>query len=99
MDKELLKAKARGITISIEKMNEKQRLSVPSGQFGEDYNRLLTLVTQACPTLVPLLPPPVDFYEGGSGRMYTNQSFGEIDNYCEQLFQLLSTNSKCHESA
>lgn len=90
-DKEFLKAKARGITISIEKMNEKQRLSTPSGEFGADYNRLRTLVIDACPDLVPLLPPPVAFYEGGNDRSFTYQSFGEIDNYCEQIFQLLST--------
>ena len=91
VDKELLKAKARGITISIGKMDEKQRASTPSAEFGEDYNRLRTLVLQLRPDLAPLLPPPAAFYSGGSGLAFTHQSFGEIDAYCEQLFQLLST--------
>jgi hypothetical protein len=73
-------------------MDEKQRASTPSGEFGEDYNRLRSLVLQLRPDLAPVLPPPVAFYSGGSsGRAFTHQSFGEIDAYCEQLFQLLST--------
>lgn len=36
IDKELLKAKTRGITISIGKMDQKQRTVTPSGEFGED---------------------------------------------------------------
>lgn len=91
MSKEVLKAKARGFTISIQKMDEKQRMSTPSGEFGEDYNRLRSLVLELRPDLRPVLPPAVAFYSGGSGRNFTHQSFGEIDAYCEQLFQILSS--------
>lgn len=91
VSKEILKAKARGITISIEKMNENQRTATPSGDFGEDYNRLRELVLQSRPDLGPVLPPAVRFYRSQGGSNFTQQSFGEIDAYCEQIFQILST--------
>jgi hypothetical protein len=91
ISKEVLKAKARGFTISIGKMDEKQRAATPSVGFGEDYNRLRSLVLQVRPDLNSLLPPPVTFYGGGSGQDFTHERFGEIDTYCEQIFQILST--------
>jgi hypothetical protein len=94
VSKDTLKAKARGFTISIEKMDEKQRDSTPSGEFGEDYNRLRVLVLQSLPNFAPILPPPVAFYQGGGGRLFTYQSFGEINTYCEQIFQMLSTDDE-----
>jgi len=89
--KDVLKAKARGFTIAIEKMNEKQRMSTPTGDFGEDYNRLRALVLELRPDLKPALPPGVTSFRAQSGETYTRQSFGEIDTYCEQIFQILSS--------
>lgn len=86
-----LMAKAKGFTISIEKMDEKQRANTPSGQYGEDYNKLLGFVGKLCPNLIELLPPRVGTRHGSSGHItYSEQSFGEINTYCEQIYQLLS---------
>lgn len=86
-----LMAKARGFNLSIEKMNEKQSLSTVSGDYGDDYNRLRQLTIDNFPDLAPLLPPSVTTYTSrSSGNKYTEQSYGEIDTYCEQIFQLLS---------
>jgi hypothetical protein len=90
MTKDVLKAKARGFTISIEKMNEKQRTSSPTGNFGEDYNRLRSLVLELRPDLQAALPPAVTINRGDFGT-YTRESYGEIDTYCEQIFQILSS--------
>ena len=89
ISKKVLMAKARATTTSIEKMDEKQRSSTASGEYGEDYNKLRELVAQMYPHLKELLPPSVWTYEEGMSR-FTQQSYGEIDTFCEQIFQLLS---------
>ncbi len=92
-NKELM-AKAKGFTISIEKMDEKQRANTPSAEFAEDYNRLLTLTSTLHPNLNDLLPHRVGTHLGASGnRKYSDQSFAEINTYCEQIYQLLSEQS------
>ncbi len=94
LSRNILKAKARGFTIAIEKMTEKQRLSTATGDFGEDYNRLRSLVLGQYPDLGSALPPAVTVYRGQSGETYTQQSFGEIDTYSEQIFQILSSSEE-----
>jgi len=89
--KKSLMAKARGFTASIDKMNEKERALIPSGEYGDDYNRLRDLVLQQYPHLKELLPPAVETYVGAGGRTrYTHQRYSEINTFSEQLFQLLS---------
>jgi hypothetical protein len=83
-------AKARGFTISIGKMDEKTKMSRPSGAFGDDYNRLLAAATAAFPALVPLLPPSVRTYEVSGGGRYAELSVNEIDAFCEQIYQLIA---------
>lgn len=87
-----LMAKARGFTMSIEKMNESQRNATVNSKYGEDYNNLRARTEELLPDLAPLLPPTVDIIRasGSSNVTYTNESFGEISTYCEQIFQLLS---------
>lgn len=86
----LIMAKARGFTISIEKMNDKDRIRTPNGDFGKDYNRLLAAAKQLYPDIADLLPPTVGIYESGSGSEYTDSHYSELDSYCEQIFQLVS---------
>ena|SRR5437899_6661676 len=87
-----LMAKARGFTTSIQKMDEKQKANAPSGEYGDDYNKLRNLVARLYPQLAELLPPPVKIYSGhGGDRHYTQQSYSEIDTFCEQITQLLSS--------
>lgn len=88
--KNALIAKARGFTNSIQKMDEKQKLIPPSGEYGEDYNKLRSLVEKHYLRLIELLPPQVQFYESAA-RQYTRQSYAEIDTFCEQIIQLLSS--------
>ncbi len=88
--RKLLMAKARGFTISISKMLEKDRVQTPTGPFGEDYNRLRDAVAKACPPLESLLPPSVRIYQSQGGGIYAASRYSELDAYCEQIFQLLS---------
>ena len=90
ISKNALIAKARGFTISIQKMDEKQRANSPSAEYGEDYNKLRNLVQQQHSGLSDVLPPPVQFYKGGV-RVHTLQRYSEIDTFCEQIVQLLSS--------
>ena len=87
--KKHLMAKARGFTLSIGKMRDNQRDRTPSGDYGDDYNKLRNLTAQLHNDLADILPPLVATYEDG-GERYTEQSYAEIDTYCEQIFQLLS---------
>ncbi len=89
--KKELMAKARGFTLSIEKMDEKQRANTPSGKFADDYNKLLNLTSELYPALNPLLPPPVKTRQSStSSTVWSEQTFAEINTFCEQIFQLLS---------
>ena len=92
ISKNALIAKARGFTISIQKMDEKQRGRTPSAEYGEDYNNLRNLVAKLYPRLIDLLPPEVQFFEGGTSN-FTRQGYSEIDTFCEQIVQLLSSQS------
>lgn len=87
--RQLLMAKARGFTISIEKMNEKDRSRTPAGQYAKDYNQLLAATQKMHPELDGLLPPAVRTYLN-YGSEYSAAHFNEIDSYCEQIYQLLS---------
>lgn len=91
LSKNDLIAKARGFTKSVEKMDEKQKSTKPSGEYGNDYNRLRQLVLKQYPQLIDLLPPQVRVCPvAGGSRHYTEQSYSEIDTFCEQIIQLLS---------
>ncbi len=92
ISKKDLIAKARGFTTSIEKMDEKQKASTPSGEYGDDYNKFRTLVERLYPQLADLLPPLVKTYTiASSSYHYTKQSYSEIHTFCEQISQLLSS--------
>jgi hypothetical protein len=86
-----LMAKARGFTISIAKMNEKDRIRRPSGEFGEDYNRLHAETLAFLPSISSLMPPTVRVYsQRETGSRLAESSYSELDAYCEQIFQLAS---------
>lgn len=90
--KNILIGKARGFTNSIQRMDEKQKSQRPSGEYGSDYNTLRELVRKHYPSLAELLPPLVHIYRGSSGeRTYTTQSYSEIDTFCQQIIELLSS--------
>jgi hypothetical protein len=86
----LLMAKARGFTISVAKMLEKDRVQTPTGPFGADYNRLREAAAKSFPVLEPLLPPTVRIFQSQAGSMMAASRYSEMDAYCEQIFQLLS---------
>ncbi len=92
MNKKLIMAKARGFTISIEKMGEEEkRLATPSASFSDDYNRLRQASATLHPELESLLPPEVSFkISAHDGERYARSRFSEIDAYCEQIYQLMS---------
>ncbi len=91
----VLIAKARGITNSIEKMVETQRKAIPTGMYGENYNRLRENVASFLRHNYQgqgenLLPPNVDFFSNSSNRQFCHQSYGEIHTFCEEIAQILS---------
>lgn len=92
INNETLKAKAQGFTISIGKMDDKQRSQSPSEEYGKDYNNLRALVLDAHSDLGNILPPAVTFFQGNSSR-FARQSYGEISTFCEQIYQILSTHN------
>src|SRR6266705_536089 len=91
ISKKDLIAKARGFTTSIEKMDEKQKASTPSGEYGDDYNKFRTLVERLYPQLAVLLPLVKTYKSASSSYHYTKQSYSEIHTFCEQISQLLSS--------
>jgi hypothetical protein len=90
--KKILMAKAKGFTISIEKMNDNERSRTPSFKFGTDYNLLRDAVASRYPSVTEFLPPSVGMKtEGGRSETgYTAGYYSEIYTYCEQIFQMLS---------
>jgi hypothetical protein len=90
--RELVKAKAQGFIQSIRQLGEKERRSIPHGEFGRDYNILREAAAQLLGGDSDLLPPNVKVEQSLTpGHEYTVQSYAEILTYCEQIFQLLST--------
>jgi hypothetical protein len=92
VNKKTLMAKARGFTISIEKMKGEDKRTQPSAALGRDYNRLLEATRGLYPDLEPLLPPAVAIEPNtfGMNEEISMASHSELDAYCEQIFQLVS---------
>ena len=88
-DKKELLAKARGLTLSIDKMDAKQRMEKPNVNYGNDYNNLRTITARLYPDLAKLFPPAVSIYRGSEFGDYVEESYGEMNTYCEQIYQLL----------
>ncbi len=89
--KRQLMAKARGFTTSISKLSKDERLSSPSGSYGEDYNRLRAAVVKLYAYLGDILPPNVDIERSAmTGGSFTYQSYAEINTYCEQIYEILN---------
>ncbi len=87
-------AKARAITTSIARLTAKERVAQPSGRFGEDYNRLRSLVLKEYPELEPLMPPEVAILKSGfTDEYFTSQPYAELDGFAEQIYQLLDSHS------
>lgn len=83
-------AKALGITTSINRKTGAERTTWPSAAFADDYNRLRTAALECYPELAGLLPPDVDVSRGQDGERHSSLSFGEIDAFAEQIYQLLA---------
>jgi hypothetical protein len=90
--KKILMAKAKGFTISIEKMNDNERTRTPSFKFGTDYNLLRNTVASRYPSVTEFLPPSVTIKVevNRTDNGYTAGYYSEINTYCEQIFQILS---------
>ena len=91
IDKKLLIAKAQGVTEAYKKMAPQERVRLPDVSYGEDYNNLRALILANCAPIADLLPPEVQFSEGGPGiRPHTKQAYATINTHCEQIIQILS---------
>lgn len=91
LDKILLMKKANGIVQSIEKMSPQERSLLPTHSFGEDYNKLRSMVIQADAALVEYMPPVVTFEEFGmNGELISKQRYSEIHGFCRQIVEFLS---------
>jgi hypothetical protein len=89
--RKLLMAKALGFTNAIGKLSREERSKNPSGTYGDDYNALRQSVLIAYPELDSLLPPAVTIGESQYGSKFTDEKYGEILTFCEQIFHLLDT--------
>ncbi|WP_237607737.1 hypothetical protein, partial [Roseimaritima sediminicola] len=88
--KQRLIKKLLGLIQSIETMTNEEKTSYPTDAFGDDYNRLRSMVIESEPELERFMPPEVEVYESaGMGRL-TTQKFGEIHVFSSQIYQLLS---------
>ena len=85
--KDMLRGKAVGITISIDKMDGKHRQGFPSRKFGEDYNLLRDAVMSQFPDMGPLMPPGVGTMVDATHL--TDASYAEVRTYAEQISQML----------
>ena len=83
-----MKQKAQGFVLAIDKMSDDAKKDHPSPQFGEDYNRLVTMVRMAAPELTNLLPPDVEFNTYNYEKR-TVQTYNEMCAYCHQIIQML----------
>lgn len=87
----LLKKKANGIVQSIEKMTPDERQMLPTHLFGEDYNKLRSMVIDADNNLEAYMPPEVTFESYGIGdTMLSIQRYAEIHAFCRQILEFLS---------
>jgi len=86
--KDLFRAKALAFNNSIRAMNSGEQGGTPTAVFGDDYNSLRQNVLADYPELERFMPPQVQTeYEFNQ----TMQRYSEIDAFCEQIYQLLST--------
>lgn len=90
--KEHIIAKAQGFTVGFREMTNAQHNQNPDRPYGEDYNKLRTLVIESDPELEPLMPPAVTFFDPQVAD-YTNSTYANINAYCHQIVQILSTAS------
>lgn len=88
--KEHIIAKAQGFTVAFREMATAQHSRNPDPSYGEDYNKLHTLVIESYPDLEPLMPPLVTVSKGEWGD-FTNSTYANINAYCHQIVQILST--------
>ena len=86
--KDLLKSKALAFNVSIRAMRDGEKGAQPTATFGDDYNNLRGMVAKEFPHLVRFLPPTV-ITDHQYNQCY--QRYSELDAFCEQIFQLLST--------
>lgn len=87
-EKELFRAKALAFNNSIRAMDGSEKNHFPTAIYGDDYNGLRQNVLRAYPELVSFMPPAAQTeYEFNQ----TSQRYSEIDTFCEQIYQLLST--------
>ncbi|HKP74855.1 MAG TPA: hypothetical protein VJT67_04895 [Longimicrobiaceae bacterium] len=89
--RKLQMAKALGFTNAIGKLSREERMKNPSGTYGLDYNSLRESVLDTFPELSDLLPPSVTLATSQYGEKFTEEKYGEILTFCEQLFHLLDT--------
>ena len=84
----ILKAKVSGMIQVLAGMTPKERESLPSTTFVDEYNAIRVLAQKADPATAPYLPPEVGFTEGWTGDQYSESSFAELHAFCSQIDNL-----------
>jgi hypothetical protein len=82
-------AKALGYTTAIAKLSREERSNYPSNSFGRDYNSLRSSVVDNFPDVVQFMPPEVTISHSSMSGYFTEEKYGEILAFCEQIYQLL----------
>jgi hypothetical protein len=86
--KEQIVAKAQSIAEAITAMKEKERAFQPTGQYGDEYNKLRNAAVEFRPDLKDILPPVVAL-EKQQGGVFTRARYVEILTYADQIGRLL----------
>jgi uncharacterized membrane protein YagU involved in acid resistance len=88
---DLIRKKAFGIMQSIEIMNEKERLALPSRSYADNYDGMRDLCLDENPLLERLMPPKVKIKTfGWSNHDYNSiHTFAEIHTFCSEIYHLL----------
>ena len=85
-----LRAKVTGYVGALSKMTEQERKQNPSGNFGNDYNKLRELTLQVMPDKEEVIPPSVTIRRGNiHGEMLCQVRYVEIFAYALQISGLL----------
>lgn len=91
--KDLLVAKAQGISSAIGGMATHQLLQPVTKAFADDYNNLRALVIQADPSLEEISPPKIEYFESNQGYFghVVKANYQDIFSYAKQIFGFLTS--------
>ena len=84
-----LKQKAMGFIQGIERMSDTAKKVQPNASYGEDFNRLRSMIEQVHPELKELLPPALHIFSPHPYPDRTRETYDEIATFCQQMANLL----------